>query len=199
VKDKVVGVFGTGKIGKIVCEIFLGFKMKVIAFDVYEDKEWAAKVGVEYVKTKDEVYARSQLISLHAPLTKENYHMIDENSIEKMRDGVLIINTGRGALIDTKALIKGIKSNKIGGVAMDVYENEVNVFDKDWYSSEAGVCKDDDLNQLLAYSNVLVTSHQAYFTNESLEQISKTTIDSIIEFLEKSKESNNFSLKFEVK
>ncbi len=82
---------------------------------------------------------------------------------------------------------------------MDVYENEVNVFDKDWYSSEAGVCKDDDLNQLLAYSNVLVTSHQAYFTNESLEQISKTTIDSIVEFLEKSKENNNFSLKFEVK
>jgi D-lactate dehydrogenase len=202
VKGKTVGVFGTGKIGKIVCEIFNSFRMNVIAFDIYEDKEWASKNNVEYVKSKDDIYARADIISLHAPLTKENYHMINEEAINKMKHGVLILNTGRGALIDTKALIEGIKSNKIGGVAMDVYENEVNVFDKDWYSTESNVCKDDDLNRLLSYPNVLVTSHQAYFTHESLKEIGKVTIDNMIEYLEKSTAStgaSDFSLKFEVK
>lgn len=176
--------------------------MKVIAFDVYQDKPWAEKNGVKYVDTKEEVYEQSDIITLHAPLTKENYHMIDDKAIAKMKNGVLILNTGRGALIDTKALIGGLKSCKIGGVALDVYENENAVFDKDWYSTENQICKDDDLNQLLSYPNVLITSHQAYFTEESLQQIAQTSVDNICEFLEKSTADNggsNFSMKFEVK
>lgn len=120
VRGKTVGVFGTGKIGKIVCEILRGFKMRVIAYDLYRDEGWAKANEVEYMATADEIYAQSDLISLHAPLTPENYHMINTNSIAKMKKGVLIINTGRGALIDTKALIEGLKSGHIGGVALDV-------------------------------------------------------------------------------
>ncbi|CAF0803101.1 unnamed protein product [Brachionus calyciflorus] len=196
-KGKTVGVFGTGRIGKLVCEIFRGFKMNVIAFDVYEDKEWAAQNGVEYVKTKDEVYARSDIISLHAPLTPENNHMINADAISKMKDGVLIINTGRGGLIDTRALINGIKSRKIGGAALDVYEKENISFDHDWFSVEDGIIQDDDLNRLLGFPNVLVTAHQAYFTREALKEIASVTISNINEFFEKSKEhpDNNFTLK----
>jgi D-lactate dehydrogenase len=199
VQGKTVGIFGTGKIGKIVCEILRGFKMRVIAFDVYEDKAWAAANQVEYVKTKDEIYTQSDLISLHAPLTPENFHMIDANAIGQMKAGVLIVNTGRGGLIDTKALIDGIKSGKVGGVALDVYENENTVFDVDWYSAEKAIMKDDYINQMLSYPNVLITSHQAYFTKESLEQIAKTTIENICEFLEKSEAAEPYKLKFEVK
>lgn len=200
-RGKTAGVFGTGRIGKIVCEIFKGFKMNVVAFDVYEDQKWAAENGIEYVKSKDEVYARSDIISLHAPLTKENHHMIDSNAIAKMKDGVMIVNTGRGALVDTKALIAGLKSKKIGGAALDVYEKENFSFDHDWFSSEDGLLQDDDLNILLGFPNVLVTAHQAYFTREALREIANVTINNINEYLEKSQEhpDNNFSLKNEVK
>ena len=196
-KGKTAGIFGTGRIGKLVCEILRGFKMNVIAFDVYEDKEWAAQNQVEYVKSKDEVYARADIISLHAPLTKENEHMIDANAVSKMKDGVLIVNTGRGGLIDTSALIAGIKSRKIGGAALDVYEKENLSFDHDWFTKEDAMCPDDDLNRLLGFPNVLVTAHQAYFTREALKEIANVTISNINEFLEKSKEhpDNNFTLK----
>lgn len=200
-RGKTVGVFGTGRIGKIVCEIFRGFKMNVIAFDVYEDKEWAAANSVEYVKTKDEIYQRSDVISLHAPLTKENVHMINKDAISKMKEGVCIINTGRGGLIDTTALIEGIKSKKIGGAALDVYENENLSFDRDWFSVEEGVMQDDQLNVLLGFQNVLITAHQAYFTREALKEIGSVTISNINEFLEKSKAGDygSYKLKNEVK
>lgn len=113
-------MFGTGKIGKIVCEILRGFKMNVIAYDMYRDDAWAKANNVTYVDTPDEVYSKSDVISLHAPLTKENFHMINAQAIEKMKPGVLLVNTGRGGLIDTKSLIDGVKSGKIGGVALDV-------------------------------------------------------------------------------
>lgn len=200
-QNKTVGVFGTGKIGKIVCEILRGFRMNVLAFDLYRDDAWAKANNVTYVNSQDEIYANSDVISLHAPLTPENFHMVNAKAIEKMKQGVLLVNTGRGALIDTKALIDGIKSGKIGGVALDVYENENNVFDVDWYSSETTFMTDDYLNQMLSYPNVLITSHQAYFTNESLQQIASTTIDNICEFIEKSSTStpDQYKLKFEVK
>lgn len=196
-KGKTVGVFGTGRIGKLVCEIFRGFKMNVIAFDVYEDKEWAAQNQVEYVKTKDEVYSRSDIISLHAPLTKENVHMIDSEAVSKMKEGVLIVNTGRGGLIDTKALIAGIKSRKIGGAALDVYEKENLSFDHDWFSIEEGIMPDEDLSVLLGYPNVLVTAHQAYFTREALKEIANVSISNISEYLQKAKEQpdHSFTLK----
>lgn len=120
VQNKTVGVFGTGKIGKIVCEILRGFRMNVLAFDLYRDEAWAKANNVTYVNTQGEIYSQSDVISLHAPLTPENYHMINAKAIEQMKKGVLIVNTGRGALIDTKALIEGVKSGKIGGVALDV-------------------------------------------------------------------------------
>lgn len=119
-RGKTAGVFGTGKIGKIVCEILRGFKMRVIAYDMYRDEAWATANQVEYVSNADEVYAQSDVISLHAPLTAENFHMVNADAIGKMKKGVMIVNTGRGGLIDTKALLEGLKTGKIGGVALDV-------------------------------------------------------------------------------
>jgi D-lactate dehydrogenase len=202
-RGKTVGVFGTGKIGKIVCEIFSAFKMKVIAYDVYQDNDWAAKNSIEYVKDVNEIYEQADIISLHVPLLKDNYHMINAESIAKMKNGVLLVNTSRGALVDTKAVIEAVRTKKIGGLALDVYENEVNVFDKDWYSFETNICKDDDLLRLMGLPNVLITSHQAYFTQEALKEISHTSIDNIIEFIQKDRQqasagSGQFKLKYEL-
>ena len=168
---KTVGVIGTGKIGRIFIDICRGFGMKVIACDPYP----AADGAIEYV-APDELYARSDVISLHCPLTSESYHMIDAEAISKMKKGVVIVNTSRGALIDAEALLDGIKSRKIGAACLDVYEEEADVF----FEDRSGHILDDDLlSRLISMPNVIVTSHQAFLTEEALSNIAETTVNNI--------------------
>jgi len=178
---KTAGVVGTGRIGRILIKILKGFGMNVIAHDHYPDEAGAEELGYSYVSL-DELYARSDIISLHCPLTKETQHMINDDTIAKMKDKVMIINTGRGQLIDSKALIEGLKSKKIGSAGLDVYEEEGDYFFED-FSSEG--LEDDVLARLLTFPNLLVTSHQAFFTVEALENIAHTTLENIRVFIEK--------------
>ncbi|MGL4368411.1 MAG: 2-hydroxyacid dehydrogenase, partial [Spirochaetota bacterium] len=178
---KTAGVAGTGKIGKVLIKILKGFGMDVLAYDSFEDADAARELGFTYVPL-DELYRRSDIISLHCPLTKETRYMINEDTIAAMKAGVMIINTGRGQLIDTKALIKGLKSRKIGSAGLDVYEEEGDYFFEDF--SVKGL-DDDLLARLLTFPNVLVTSHQAFFTNEALAKIADTTLGNVKLFLEK--------------
>ena len=170
---KTVGVIGTGKIGRVFIDICKGFGMKVLAYDKYP----ADDVPAEYV-TLDRIFADSDIISMHCPLTKETYHIIDEQSIGKMKKGVVILNTSRGALIDADALLEGIKSRHIGAACLDVYEEESDVFFED-YSGH--IVDDDTLARLISMPNVLVTSHQAFLTEEALENIAETTVNNINE------------------
>ncbi len=172
---KTVGVIGAGKIGKIMTDILCGLGMNVLVYDKYQDQKWAESKGVRYASL-DEIYAESQVITLHCPLTEESHHLVNKESIEKMRDGVMIINTSRGPLIDTKALIKGLKSGKIGAAGLDVYEEEADYFFED-YSEE--IVTDDVLARLLTFNNVIVTSHQAFLTEEALANISRTTFSNM--------------------
>ena len=173
--NKTAGIIGTGKIGKIVSEILRGFGMKVLVYDLYPDPTWAEKSGVEYTDLK-KLYHDSDLISLHCPLTPENVHMINSASIAQMKKGVMIINTGRGALINTKDLIEGLKLKEVGYAGLDVYEEEEKYFFEDF--SDKGI-DDDILSRLLTFPNVLITSHQAFFTREALENIANTTLNNI--------------------
>jgi D-lactate dehydrogenase len=175
---KTAGIIGTGKIGKIVSEILRSFGMQALVYDLYPDQNWAAGSGAEYVDLK-QIYQKSDIISLHCPLTPENVHMINAASISRMKKGVMIINTGRGALIDTRELIKGLKSKKIGYAGLDVYEEEEKYFFEDF--SDRGV-DDDILSRLLTFPNVLITSHQAFFTREALHNIAETTLANIKAF-----------------
>jgi D-lactate dehydrogenase len=178
---KTAGVVGTGRIGKVAAEILKGFGMEVLVSDIYPDAAWAAKAGVAYVSL-DQIYARSSVISLHCPLTPESRHMINDDSIKAMRDGVILVNTGRGALVDAKTLISGLKTGKIGGAGLDVYEEEDKYFFEDF--SHSGVA-DDVLARLLTFPNVLVTAHQAFFTEEAMSAIAATTLENARVFLEK--------------
>lgn len=171
---KTVGVIGTGKIGRIFIDICRGFGMNVIAYDKFP----AADSGIEYVSL-DELWERADIISLHCPLTDENRHMINASTIDKMKKGVVIVNTSRGALIDTEALVEGIKDRKIGAACLDVYEEESNIFFHD-YSNH--IVNDDILARLISMPNVIVTSHQAFLTKEALSNIADTTLDNIREF-----------------
>ena len=174
---KTVGVVGTGKIGRIFIDICRGFGMNVIAYDKFP----ATDSGIEYV-TLDELWERSDVISLHCPLTDENLHMINAESMAKMKKGVVIINTSRGALIDTEALVEGIKARHIGAACLDVYEEESNVLFHD-YSNH--IINDDTLARLISMPNVIVTSHQAFLTNEALSNIADTTLENVREFFER--------------
>lgn len=176
---KTVGIIGTGAIGKIMCRIMRGFGSTVIAYDPRPDHRWAAALNVTYVSL-DELFRRSDIISLHVPLFKENYHIINAESIAKMKQDVTIINTSRGGLIDTKAAIAGITSGKIRGLGIDVYENEAEFFFSD-HSEEP--MKDPVLAHLISLPNVLMTGHQAFFTEDALMAISNTTISNIFDFL----------------
>lgn len=173
---KTVGVVGTGKIGRIFIDICRGFGMHVIAYDKFPSKD----SGIEYV-TLDELWERSDVISLHCPLTDENWHMINMENMEKMKKGVVIINTSRGALIDTEALVEGIKQRKIGAACLDVYEEESNIFFHD-YSNH--IVNDDILARLISMPNVIVTSHQAFLTNEALSNIADTTLQNTRDFFD---------------
>jgi D-lactate dehydrogenase len=171
---KTVGVVGTGKIGRIFIDICRGFGMNVIAYDKFPAKD----SGIEYVEL-EELFARSDIISLHCPLTDENRHMVNAESIAKMKKGVVLINTSRGALIDSEALIDGIKQRKVGAACLDVYEEESNVFFHD-YSGH--IVDDDILTRLISMPNVIVSSHQAFLTAEALKNIADTTFENIEDF-----------------
>ena len=175
---KTVGVIGTGKIGKVAIGLFKGLGMNVLAYDLYPDNAFAEAEGIKYV-TMDELYANSDIITLHCPLTKETEYLICDESINKMKDGVMIVNTGRGKLIHTRHLIDGLLSRKIGYAGLDVYEEEGAYFYED--HSDA-VMTDDVLARLLSFNNVIVTSHQAFFTQEAMENIANTTMNSISDF-----------------
>ncbi len=177
---KTAGVIGTGKIGQTAALILKGIGMRVILHDPRPKEEFARENGLAYVPL-EKLYARSDIITLHCPLTPETHHMINHRAIEAMKQDVMIINTGRGKLIDTRALIDGLKSRKIGSAGLDVYEEEDEYFFED-FSDE--VIRDDVLARLLSFNNVLVTSHQAFFTREALTNIASTTLENIRAFQE---------------
>lgn len=182
---KTIGVIGMGKIGRLVCNIALGFGMHVLVSDPFAKPTKGE--DIEFT-TLEELYKRSDYITLHAPLLESTFHMINEGSIEKMKKGVMIINTSRGALIDSKALLNGIKSRKISAVALDVYEEEENVFFEDRSNH---ILDDEILRSLIAMPNVIVTSHQAFLTNEALDQISKVSISNIENFINNTPNTEN--------
>lgn len=172
---KTAGLLGTGKIGRVTGEIFRGFGMRVVAFDVYPDHAWAKAHGIEYLPLAD-LLPRVDVLSLHTPLTPETHHLINDQTLAAMKPGAYLINTSRGQLIDTAALIKALKSGTLGGVALDVYEEEAGVFYEDL--SSRGL-QDDELSRLLTFPNVLITAHQAFLTREALHEIAAVTTDNL--------------------
>ena len=180
IHGKTIGVIGTGKIGKVFIQIMKGFGTEVLAYDVYQDKEAEKELGFRYVDL-DELYAKSDIISLHCPLTKENENMINKESMAKMKDGVYIINTSRGKLINSDDLIKALSSEKIGGVGLDVFDDEGDFFLNDMSNS---YYRSPELSILLSMPNVVITSHQAFFTKEALNKIGQVTMDNIKSFFE---------------
>ena len=168
---KTVGVIGTGKIGQMFINICKGIGLHVLAYDLYP----ADGLDVEYTSL-EELYKRSDIISLHCPLTKDTYHMINHDSIALMKDQVILINTSRGSLIDSDALLEAIKAHKVGGAGLDVYEEEAEIFYEDFSDT---IIQDDVLAILLSMPNVIITSHQAFLTNEALENIAETTLQNI--------------------
>lgn len=171
---KTVGIVGTGKIGRIFIDICHGFGMKVLAYDRYP----AEIDGVTYV-TLDELFAHSDVISLHCPLTEQTKHMIDSAAIAKMKKGVVVINTSRGALIDAEAILDGIKQRKVGAACLDVYEEEADIFFNDL---SGHILSDDVLARLISMPNVIITSHQAFLTEEALANIAEITVKNILSF-----------------
>lgn len=168
---KTVGLIGTGRIGEIMAKIATGFGCKVIAYDLKPNPACEA-IGVEY-KPFEELVATSDILSLHCPLTPDTHHLISADTVEKMKPGVMLVNTSRGGLIDAQAVINGLKSGRIGSVALDVYEEEGDVFFEDLSDT---VLQDDVLARLLTFPNVLITSHQAFFTQEAMRKIAETTL-----------------------
>lgn len=175
--NKTVGIIGTGKIGKVFADICRGFGMNILAYDKYPDQS----SGLKYVSL-DTLFEKSDIISLHCPLTKETDHIIDDTAISKMKKGVMIVNTSRGGLVDANALLTAIKSRKVGGACLDVYEEESDIFFED-YSGH--IVDDDTLARLITMPNVIVTSHQGFLTREALTNIAETTVSNINEFFEK--------------
>jgi D-lactate dehydrogenase len=173
---KTAGIVGTGKIGRITGQILRGFGMRVLAYDMFPNHEWAKQTGVEYAEALSVLLRNSDVISLHTPLTPETRHTIRAETIELMRPGSILINVSRGALVDTKALIKALKSGRLAGVGLDVYEEEEGIFFEDL---SGGVLHDDELARLLTFPNVLITSHQAFLTREALTEIACTTVANI--------------------
>ena len=171
---KTVGVVGTGRIGRVFIDICRGFGMNVIAYDKFP----AENSGIEYVSL-GELFERNDIISLHCPLTEETHHLIDAAAIERLKKGAVIINTSRGALIDAEALLEGIKSRKVGAACLDVYEEESDVFFRDF---SGHIMSDDVLARLISMPNVIVTFHQAFLTEEALDNIAETTVNNIASF-----------------
>jgi D-lactate dehydrogenase len=174
---KTIGVIGTGKIGQAFVNIMIGFGCNVIAYDVVQNEQ-CIQSGVTYVSL-DNLLSQADVISLHCPLTTETYHLIDHEAVAKMRDGVTIINTSRGKLVDTKAIINALKTGKVGLLGLDVYEEEEALFFEDF--SAKGI-QDDLLARLTTFPNVIITSHQGFFTQEAMLNIAQTTLSNISQF-----------------
>ncbi len=177
---KTVGVIGTGRIGRVFIDICRGFGMKVLAYDKFPAEGLDNGDTVRYVSL-DELFEKSDIISLHCPLTEDTYHIIDEKSLERCRRGVVILNTSRGALVDAEALLTAIKSRKVGAACLDVYEEEADLFFEDF---SGHIIEDDTLARLISMPNVIVTSHQAFLTEDALSNIAETTVKNIVGFFE---------------
>jgi len=173
---KTVGIVGTGRIGKITAQIFHGFGTEVIACDPFSNDNWAAAHGIRYVDL-DSLLAASDIISLHLPLLPETHHLLNAQTLSRTKPGVVIINTSRGKLIETTALIAALKAGSVGGVALDVYEEEAGVFFEDLSGQ---VLQDDELSRLLTFPNVLITAHQAFLTHEALSEIARVTTENLL-------------------
>lgn len=188
VHGKTIGIIGTGKIGSVVAQILVGFGCPTLAFDPIPN-ETCRSLGVRYVKL-EELLGQSDIITLHCPLTPENKHMIDARALQKMKNGVMLINTSRGALLDTVAVIEALKSGKIGYLGLDVYEEEEQIF----FEDRSGlIISDDVFSRLLTFPNVIITGHQAFFTREALENIAATTIKNISGFEEERRSENEIT------
>lgn len=181
---RTVGIVGTGKIGRIVGRILQGFGCQLLAYDPYPSAEF--EEAARYV-TFEELAAASDIVTLHCPLSPQTHHLIDAQAVDAMKSGVMLVNTSRGGLIDTQAVINGLKSEKIGYLALDVYEQEENLFFEDLSNK---VIQDDTFERLLTFPNVIITGHQAFFTEEALTNIAQTTLANIAEF-EEGKECSN--------
>ncbi len=177
IHGKNIGVIGTGKIGKIFAQIMRGFGANVYAYDVFEDEKWAEENNITY-KSLDEVLELADVISLHSPLLPATKHMINSESISKMKDGVILINSSRGGLINTNDLIEALHAGKFGAVGLDVYENE-----QEYFFEKHDDINDEVLKELLSFENVYVTAHQAFFTDVALHQIYSITIGNIDDYL----------------
>jgi D-lactate dehydrogenase len=184
-QGKNAAVVGTGKIGRVFARILVGFGCKVIGYDKFPSPEFEA-LGARYA-TLPEIGANADIISLHCPLTPETHHIINAGSLAKLKRGALLVNTSRGGLVDTEAAIEALKSGQLGGLALDVYEQEAQLFFRDLSST---IVTDDVLQRLIAFPNVIVTGHQAFFTQEAITTISETTLRSATEFASKAPLSN---------
>ena len=173
-KDKTVGIIGTGKIGRCFADICKGFGLNIIGFDPYESEEFCGKY-----MSLDELLSKSDIISLHCPLTKENRRLINKETVAKMKDGVFIINTSRGRLIDTQSLVAGLKSGKVAAAGLDDYEEETDILFED---NSDEIIKDDTLSTLISMPNEIVTSHQAFLTREALSAIAETTVKNLEDY-----------------
>ena len=172
------GILGTGKIGRIMADILMGFGMKIIAYDPFPNEQWAKEKNIEYVGL-DEIFQRSDVLSLHCPLTEETKHVVNHDRMKMMKHDAVIINTGRGALIDSKALVHALKHGHIGGIGMDVYEEESKYFFSDWSTD---IMTDDTLARLLTFPNVIITGHQAFLTTNALKNLAETTLENVKAF-----------------
>ena len=172
------GILGTGKIGRIMADILKGFGMKIIAYDPFPNTKWALENNIEYVDL-EEIFKRSDVLSLHCPLTEETKHIVNHDRMKMMKHDAVIINTGRGALIDSKALVHALKHGHIGGIGMDVYEEESKYFFSDWSTD---IMTDDTLARLLTFPNVIITGHQAFLTTNALKNLADTTLENIKTF-----------------
>lgn len=187
---KTIGVIGTGKIGSAFIRIARGFGCEVLAYDLFPKPELAHSLGFSYVPF-DDVLSRSDIISLHLPLTKNSRHIITDETMAKMKDGVMLINTSRGALIDTGSLIRGLKSGKLGSAGLDVYEEEQEYFFQDLSEKVLG---DDVLMRLMSFSNVILTGHQGFLTREALGNIAETTLGNITAYISGKELPNEVSI-----
>jgi D-lactate dehydrogenase len=186
---KTVAVIGTGKIGRVFARIMLGFGCEVIGYDIVPSAEFEA-MGGRYA-TVDEIGATSDIISLHCPLTPESHHLVNAATLARLKPGALLINTSRGGLVDTDAAVEALKSGQLGGLGLDVYEQETDLFFRDLSSS---VITDDVLQRLVSFPNVIVTGHQAFFTREAITTISETTLRSVTEYATGQPLSNEISI-----
>jgi D-lactate dehydrogenase len=186
---KTAGIIGTGKIGSVLAKILHGFGCRLLGFDKFMNHDLSTRYGVTYVSLED-LCRQSDIISIHLPLNNETRYLIDERQIEQMKNGVMLINTARGGIVNTQAVIRGIKTGKIGAFGMDVYEKEKGIF---FYDHSRHILQDDMLALLTTFRNVLITAHQAFLTNEALEGIASTTLRNLDQWAEKGCSDNDLN------